>query len=294
MTDPALTALPHVFDDTQCALGEGPLWHPGRGQLYWFDILNMRLLTRGAEGRRVWQFDELVSAAGWVDRDRLLIASEKSLSVLNLETGDMDFVHALEEGNEATRSNDGRADPWGGFWIGTMGKDAEPGLGAIYRYYRGELRRMFAPITISNSISFPPDRRHGFFSDTAAKKVWRVSLDEADGWPKGEPEVFIDFTRRGRNPDGAVFDAEGNFWCAEWGASRVSVYDAKGEPLRHAPFAALHTSCPAFGGPDLSTLYVTTARQGLSPEVLATEPHNGQTFAVASGTRGQPEHQVIL
>ncbi|WP_343079861.1 SMP-30/gluconolactonase/LRE family protein [Ostreiculturibacter nitratireducens] len=294
MTDPALTAPPRVFDDTRCALGEGPLWHPERAQLFWFDILNRRLLTRSAEGPKHWKFDEHVSAAGWVDADRLLVASETSLSVLNLETGEKDLAAPLERDNPATRSNDGRADPWGGFWIGTMGKRAEPALGAIYRYYRGEVRQLFAPITISNAISFPPDRRHGYFADTAARKVWRVALSETDGWPRGEPEVFIDFAARDRNPDGAVFDAEGNFWCAEWGASRVSAYDTRGEPLGHVPIPARHTSCPAFGGQDLGTLFVTTARQGLSAAMLEEQPLNGQTFEVKAGVRGQAEHRVIL
>ena len=283
-----------VFDDAQCALGEGPLWHPDRQQLFWFDILNMRLLTRTESGRQVWQFDEHVSAAGWVDRNRLLIASENSLSLFDIEKGGAEFLCDLESDNPLTRSNDGRADPWGGFWIGTMGKAAEREAGAIYRFYRGELRRLFAPITISNAISFPPDRRFGVFADTARQKVWRVALDPETGWPNADPETFIDYAKLYRNPDGAVVDAEGTFWCAEWGSSRVSAYDGAGKPLRHIDIPARHTSCPAFGGTDLTMMYVTTARQDLSDEVLQIEPQNGQTFAVVSRTTGQTEHQVIL
>jgi len=132
-----------VFDDRRCELGEGPLWHPGRKQLFWFDILGKRLLTRTDDGARDWQFSELVSAAGWVDDENLLIASETALFRFDLDSGARSEVCALEADQPNTRSNDGRADPQGGFWIGTMGKTAEPGAGAIYRWFRGELRRLF-------------------------------------------------------------------------------------------------------------------------------------------------------
>ena len=136
--------MSHVHDETPCALGEGPLWHPERGQLFWFDIVGKRLHTREEGNTRTWQFEDHVSAAGWVSRNELLIASERELFLFDAETAEARHVCALEADNPVTRSNDGRADPWGGFWIGTMGKNAEPKAGAIYRCYRGELRRLHA------------------------------------------------------------------------------------------------------------------------------------------------------
>ena len=129
-----MTAL---FDPRMCDLGEGPVGHPDRQQLFWFDILGKRLLSQTSDGPQEWHFPELVSAAGVIDRDTLMIASETALFRCNLETGAKREIAALEADNPTTRSNDGRADPFGGFWIGTMGKQAEPGAGAIYRYYRG-------------------------------------------------------------------------------------------------------------------------------------------------------------
>ena len=136
-----------IWDDTPCILGEGPLWHPLRGQLFWFDIVKHRLYTRENGKHRSWAFEEHVSAAGWVDETRLLIASETRLFTFDVDSGLRRDVHALEADNRVTRSNDGRADPWGGFWIGTMGKKAEPGAGAIYRYFKGELRTLYPGIT---------------------------------------------------------------------------------------------------------------------------------------------------
>ncbi len=143
-----------VFDGRPCLLGEGPLWHPEREQLFWFDILGKRLLTVEDGHAKHWAFAEYVSAAGWTGRDTLLIASETALFHFNLETGQREDIAPLEPANQQSRSNDGRADPWGGFWIGTMGKNAEPGFGAIYRYYRGALEPLFFDISISNAICF--------------------------------------------------------------------------------------------------------------------------------------------
>lgn len=286
--------MSQIYDDRPCQLGEGPLWHPERQELFWFDILGRTLMSRGQTGPRIWAFDELTSAAGWIDRDRLLVASESALWVMDLESGARDRVTALEADNPITRSNDGRADPWGGFWIGTMGKHAEKEAGAIWRYYRGEMRRLFPSITISNAISFSPDHRFGFFADTARQIVWKVALDPLHGWPRGEVELFLDLSGTDRNPDGAVFDADGTLWLAEWGSSRVAAYGPDGAFLRAVTVGGRHSSCPAFGGVDFSTLFVTTARVDLSEEILATEPQNGCVFAAEPGVRGLPEHRVIL
>ena len=279
-----------IFDNRPCELGEGPLWHPGRAQLFWFDILGRRLMTQANGVQQEWRFAELVSAAGWISRDELLMASETRLFRFDLGTGASETVAALEADNPATRSNDGRADPQGGFWIGTMGKSAQAGAGAIWRYYRGTLRKIFDKITISNSICFPPDGRTAQFSDTVTGRVMRVALD-SEGWPKAEPETFLDLTAEGLNPDGAVVDAAGLTWLAEWGSARVSAYAPDGTRVRVVGFDAPHTSCPAFGG---DTLYCTTALQGMDAAARAACPHAGKTFMARAVAQGQTEHQVIL
>ncbi|MEC9403075.1 MAG: SMP-30/gluconolactonase/LRE family protein, partial [Pseudomonadota bacterium] len=197
-----------VFDERQCTLGEGPLWHPERQQLFWFDILNKRLLSRDNGTEKTWQFDEYVSAAGWVSRTELLIASSSKLFLFNLETEASAKICDLEADNAVTRSNDGRADPKGGFWIGTMGFGAEKNAGSIYRYYKGELRKLFSDITISNAICFSPDGKTAYFADTDTLTIQKVALD-AEGWPAGAPSLFVDLSADGFNPDGAVVDSEG-------------------------------------------------------------------------------------
>lgn len=279
-----------IFDDRRCELGEGPLWHPLRNQLFWFDILGRRLLTQDKTGSRQWEFPQMVSAAGWVSKDDLLIASETGLFRFNLADGTSEPLVTLEADNPQTRSNDGRADPQGGLWIGTMGKKAEQGAGAIYRYYRGQVRKLFPAISIPNSMCFTPDGRTAQFADSPTRRVMRVSLD-AQGWPVGEPQVFLSLPPDGPEPDGAVIDAQGVTWLAEWGAARVAAYAPDGSFLRSVAFDAPHTSCPAFGG---TTLYCTSALQGMDAAARMAHPDAGKTFMAEKVAEGQLEHQVIL
>lgn len=282
-----------IFDDRRCELGEGALWHPARKQMFWFDILNQSLLSQDQDGPRQWRFPELVSAAGWVTDEVLLIAGERDLFLFDLESEEIETLCLLEQDKPKNRPNDGRADPFGGFWIGTMGKKAEAAAGAIYRYYRGELRQLFGGITIPNSISFPPGGAFAHFSDTVTGRVMRVALD-AEGWPKGTPETFLDLTAEGLNPDGAVVDANGVLWLAQWGAGRVAAYAPDGSFLRAVEFDAPHTSCPAFAGPNLSALICTTAQEGMDAAARAAHPNAGKVFVAEGIAKGQAEHQVIL
>lgn len=283
-----------IFDDRACFLGEGPLWHPLRQQLFWFDIINKKLLTQAGGIKKSWDFDFIVSAAGWVDHDTLLIGSENGFVKFDIETGTHTHLADVEADNPGTRSNDGRADPWGGFWLGTMGKKAENEAGSIYRYYKGKVETLFTGITITNAICFTPDRQFAYFADTEIGIVNRVALDPQTGVPTGQPEVFLDLSGEGLNPDGAVVDASGTIWIAQWGAGRVAAYDSAGQFVREIAVSAPHSSCPAFGGENLTTLFCTTAQQGMTVAQLEAHPLAGQVFYVPDAAKGQQEHQVIL
>ncbi len=284
-----------IHDGRLCELGEGALWHPMRNQLFWFDILGKKLHSIEKGQARTWSFVEMVSAAGWLSRDHLLIAGERDLFLFDLESEDIETLVELEADKPANRSNDGRADRQGGFWISTMSKrgEADPGAGAIYRWYRGELRQIFTGLTIPNAICFAPDGRTAYFADTPTQRIQQVALDQ-DGWPCAAPETFVDLAPEGLYPDGATVDAEGNLWNAQWGAGRVACYCPQGKFLRAMTFDAPHTSCPAFGGPGLATLYCTTAQEGLSATDRAAHPLSGATFAADAATRGLAEPPVDL
>lgn len=281
------------FDNTICSLGEGPLWHPVRQQLFWFDIHGQALHTREENSTRSWDFDENVSAAGWVDESHLLIASETRLFRMNIETGASEDVIGLEPDLSDNRSNDGRADPWGGFWIGTMGKNDLGPTGAFYRYYKGNLTQLWDSVTIPNAICFTPDRKQAYFCDTIDNLMKRVTLD-SDGWPIGQPKVWLDLSGQPFGADGAVIDADGNIWNAQWNGWRVACYDPEGTLLREIPVNGSHSSCPAFGGPDLTTLFCTTAAGRVSEADKERSSQHGMVFFKENVARGQAEHQVIL
>ncbi|WP_226626697.1 SMP-30/gluconolactonase/LRE family protein [Alloyangia pacifica] len=284
-----------VFDARTCALGEGVLWHPLREELFWFDITGRRLLSHHpATGHtRAVPLTEMCSAAAWIDRDRLLVASETGLWTYDVTTGVFAHLVDLEKDKAVTRSNDGRADPWGGFWIGTMGKSAEPHAGAIYRHHGGELRTIVDGITIPNALCFDQARGCGYFADTDARLLFRVALD-GSGWPTAAPEVFVDFSHAGLSPDGAVTDAAGTLWVALWGEGAVIEIAPDGSLGPRHEMDAPHSTCPAFGGPDFTTLYCTTATQGLGPDALAEAPRSGAVFAELGAGQGKAEPAFIL
>jgi sugar lactone lactonase YvrE len=281
-----------IFDHRRCELGEGAFWHPERGQLFWFDILNRMLLSVDATGQRHWVFDRMVSACGWLDRDSLLIGSETGLLRFDIDSGATQVIAAIEADRPGNRSNDGRADRQGGFWLGTMGKEPTPGLGAIWRWYKGELRRLFTGLFIPNSIAFTPDGKVAQFSDTPTGKVWRVALD-SEGWPRGKPELWQDHSPAMIYPDGSVFDGEGRLWQAQWGQGRVVVYGPDGALLRTVPVCGPHSSCPAFGGAGLTTLYCTTALEHMSQADRAAQPDAGKVFHLPNAGKGLAEPRIL-
>lgn len=283
-----------VFSNKKCQLGEGPLWHPLRAELLWFDITNNILHAQNADQHRLYNFDQNVSAAAWVDETSVLISGESDLKILSLESGEQTSLINVDADNHITRSNDGRADRQHGFWVSTMGKNAEQDAGAIYRFYKGELRCLHKNITIPNAICFSPNGDTAYFADSMKKCVFKQRLDVQTGWPIAEAEIFIDFTPMDKTPDGAVADALGNIWIAFWGEARVEGFSSDGKSKGKMSFPTPHTTCPAFGGDDMSTLFVTTAMQGLDDAALSKDVNAGKTFSSATNIIGIAEPNVVL
>ena len=287
-----MTAI--AISPAKCALGEGPLWHPLTGDLYWFDIIENTLHRRGAQASATWVFEQNVSAAGWINETDLLIASETELFRFSTTNETMEPIVPLEAQNPLTRSNDGRADRAGGFWIGTMGKNAQAQAGAIYRFWKGELRTIRDNVSIPNAICFSPSGDTAYYTDTVLSIVFSQALHPITGWPEDDPEPFLDFTHQARSPDGAVTDAKGNIWIAFWGEGRVQGFSRKGKPLDSVNIPTPNATCPAFSGKDLKTMCITSAMQGLGEESKAQDNPAGQTFAAQVRVKGLLEPAVIL
>lgn len=284
-----------LFVDSRCELGEGPFWHPLLDRLFWFDILNRTMLSADADGRIVDRvvFKDTVAAAAVIDKDHLAVAQSGVLLNYDLTSDTSTPIIEIESDIPGNRTNDSRVDPSGGFWIGTMGRRAEAGAGSVYQYKSGKLTRILSGIRIPNSTCFSPDGRTAYFTD-AGRVIIKCALDPETGLPIGEWTEFATIEGPG-GADGAVVDSEGFLWSARWGGSRVvrMAPDGRVDRIVEVPGVS-RVSCPAFGGKDGKTLYLTTAREGASPEELAHEPYAGSVFAVQVDVPGSPDPLLAL
>ncbi|MCO4319408.1 SMP-30/gluconolactonase/LRE family protein [Phyllobacterium sp. 21LDTY02-6] len=284
-----------IFHDEACELGEGPGYDPLTGNVWWFDIVTGRLFEKPLSGgaASVHELGQMASALAIVDANRQLISTETGLFLRDRRSGALTMHQPIEADNPSTRSNDARVHPAGAFWIGTMGKKAEKGAGSIYWYRQGELRKLFADMTITNSICFAPDGRTAYFADTGRNIIWRVETDAETGLPSGEPVVFHEHREKG-GVDGAVVDAEGNLWNACWGRSAVDIYAPTGQRIRTIDLPVQQTSCPAFVSETSGDIIVTTAFQDMSANARRGDPDAGKTLLVKTEGKGRLDPPVRL
>lgn len=284
-----------VLCDERCHLGEGPTYDAATDTAWWFDIVERRLFEShlGSGRTTIHSLGVMGSALGRIDAHRQLVVADDGLYVRTLADGRMELFRPLEADNSATRSNDARVHPSGTFWIGTMGRRAEPGAGAIYALHRGELSLLYREITIPNAICFSPDGAVGYFADTGKNVLFRVDLDAATGLPRGAPVPLVR-RRGGGGIDGAVVDVDGLIWNARWGGGCIDVYSPQGQHLRSLRVPARQSSCPAFVGRDFSRLLVTSAWQDMGDDARRTDPGHGRTFVLDVAARGRPEPDVKL
>lgn len=279
----------------RCTLGEGPLWHPQRERLFWFDIPAGHLHECDALGQlqATRKFREPASAAGWLDLDTLLVATASGLHRLDLASGARQQVIAIEADNPATRTNDGRIGPDGSFWFGTMARQETPEDGTYYRYHQGQLDQLIQPISVPNATCFSPDGKSAYLADTPQMVIWRWPLDGA-GNPIGDRQVHIDLRGQQIFPDGAVCDVEGYLWNARWGSSQIARHAPDGSLDRVIDLPVSQPTCPAFGGQGLKTLYITSASKGLSEDELERQEDAGKTFMIEVEVPGFPEQRAVV
>jgi len=279
--------------DAQNTLGEGVTWCTRSQSLYWTDIhASVLWRYRPSDGStRRWPMPErLASFALCEDDGWLLLGLASGLAFFHLERGELIRIAEVEAGLP-TRLNDGACDRQGRFVFGTLhepvGGEPRRAAGAFYRLHADlKLEQLpLGPVAISNSIAFSPDGATMYYCDSFTRTVHRCSY----GDNVTEACVHIDLTQQRGEPDGSAVDSEGGLWNAEWGASRVVRYDRNGKPDLVINVPACQPTRVAFGGERLNTLYITSARDGLSAEALANEPHAGGLFAIEVPFIGIPE-----
>ena len=274
----------------QAALGEGALWNPETARLYWVDI----------EGRALHVFDpatgddrhyptgKRIGTVVPMRNGNALVALQTGIYELNLRTGQL-TRRADPVTDENLRFNDGKCDPAGRFWVGTFDLLLRAHAGTLYRHDPdGSTHVMLRRITNSNGIAWSLDKTTMYYIDTPTLAVQAFDYDDATGCI-AHPRVIIRIPEGSGGPDGMTIDAEGKLWVALWGAGRVHRYDpATGELLQVVEVPAPFTSSCAFGGPGLKTLFITTARGGLTPQQCHEFLLSGNVFAVEPGVAGVP------
>lgn len=280
-----------VFSEEVCHLGEGPTCDPVSGIVYWFDIVEKRMLEKSwPDGPTLVQaLPEMASAIAFTPDRKQIVLTESGLHVRDRVSGGLLLLQPIEAADPATRSNDARVHPSGAFWIGTMGKNDESGAGSIYWYREGELRLLYPGISIPNSICFSPEGDVAYYADSGPNRLFRVACDPATGLPVGEPAIFLDQGGQEGSIDGSVCDADGLIWNARWGSGALDCYAPDGRHLRRIDIPARLSSCPAFVGPDADRIVVTSARKGMDEAARQADPLAGQTFLVDLPVRGRHE-----
>lgn len=276
--------------DSRDVLGEGPVWDAARGVLWWLDIKGRRLHRYDPETgeRDETALPVLASSVAPRADGTLVMAAQEGLGVWNVDEGRFELREQVEPDRPWNRANDGNVDVHGRYWFGTMDDAIERSTGAIYRLDPDwTCTRILDGIGISNTLVCSPDGRILYVADTLEGLVRAYEMDPATG-ELGPNRIFIDARGESWGPDGSATDSEGYVWNAQWGAGRVVRYAPDGRPDRVIEVPASQPSSCAFGGPDLQTLYITTARQDLSEAQLSDQPLAGGLFAVKPGVRGLP------
>ena len=290
---PESSSVPIPWSAMAGVLTEGPRWHAERAELLWVDILG-RTLHRGRPG-----LDGSLESVDTITLDRHVGAVAPAVGgyVLAAGTGflyvdDAGAVHELAQpaaGRSDVRMNDGACDAQGRFWAGTMAYDESPGAGTLYRLeLDGSCTTVLSGLTISNGIGWSPDGATMFLADSGTSRVDAFDFDASSG-DISRRRTIVAIQEPGVAPDGLTVDEDGGIWVALWGGGAVRRYRPDGTLLTVVPLPVDRPTSCVFGGPDRSTLFVTTARQGLDDEALSRQPHAGRVFRIEGlGVRGAP------
>lgn len=283
--------------DCQCSLGEGIFWDARAGCLWWVDVpLPSRLFRLVPESGQLdsWDMDEMVTAVAVRENGRgLIVVSHGGINFFDPENPGLKRILDPEPMKPFNRGNDGAADPAGRFWFGTMQNNIAPdgsgfeiisASGGLYRMDPDlSCHTMATDITIANTLCWAPDASMMYFTDTVTGTLFAYDFDAATGAISNRR----DFARFDRGyPDGSTVDAEGYLWNARWDGSCVVRFAPDGSVDRVIEVPAAQVTNCAFGGDELSTLFITTARHGLSPADLEKTPGAGNIFAVSPGVQG--------
>lgn len=275
--------------DAKARLGEGSIWHPGENKLYWVDIEGklLHIYDPSTNTDRQLSLGSRVGTVVPVKGAGALVALQSGIHKIDTKTGQLTLIANPLPDTVNLRFNDGKCDPAGRFWVGTLALDSRRKGALLYRMDKDKsIHIMLDSVTISNGIVWTADKKTMYYNDTPTGTIQGFDYDDKTGAISNR-RVVIRIPRGGGGPDGMTIDADGNLWVALWGSGTVGKYDPKtGELLQKVIVPAPNVSSCAFGGKDLDILYITTARAWVSEDRLKQFPLSGGLFSVKPGVKG--------
>ena len=275
--------------DARANVGEGPLWHAPSQRFYWVDINHneVHIYTPGDGADRTIDVGQKVGTVVVRAKGGLLLALHHGLGFLDIDSEKITMLCDPEADLTDNRFNDGKCDPAGRFWAGTMSLSRNPGTANLWRLDPDlSVHRMLEGVTVSNGLVWSLDHRTMYYIDTSTLKVDAFDYELETGAIANRRPV-VSFPEDTGKPDGMAIDVRGMLWIAHFGGSCVSCWDpATGAMLQTIEVPTDNVTACAFGGPNLDDLYITTARVKLNEEQLQQQPHAGGVFVVKPGVQG--------
>lgn len=291
-----------VVHDAPMLVGESAIWHEVESALYWVDIegLTVNRLHAASGKFSAWKMGSNPSALAIDDNNVLVVATRERLLRLNTTDGAETPIADAPYDPSKVRFNDGRVDPAGRFWIGTMYEPRDQPAAEMYVLDRDNLRCAWrGGMTNSNGLAWSLDGRTMFHADTTTHRIDCYDFDVATGEHSNRRTILTFPTDKtapdyGGRPDGATMDAEGMYWVAMFEGGRVLRISPSGEILREIKLPVRCPTSVCFGGPDLRTLYITSASHGRSSEEIAQYPHTGKVLSVRLDVAGREEPEYAI
>lgn len=276
-------------------LGEGPVWDSAKHRLLWVDILRGHIheyYPKYGEHKTI-DVGEKIGAVALRRGGGLVAALQSGFYFVDEESGARTPIANPEAHISGNRFNDGKCDPAGRFWAGTMSLHDEPKKGSLYTLETGgTVRRKVEGVSISNGLAWSGDGSLMYYIDTPTKEVAVFDFDVSSGNISNR-RVAIRIPYDFGDPDGMTIDTKGALWIAHWDGWQVTRWNPEsGELLARIKLPAARITSCTFGGDGLKDLYITSAREGLSEEALEAQPLAGSVFVIkACGSQGLPPHQ---
>src|SRR5512146_1119047 len=283
---------PRCIQPANAILGEGPSWDARQEVLYWVDIKRPAIFrlepTRGQTGH--WPMPNPVGCvAPTRNPARLVFADSEGFGFLDVQTGQIARLADPERDLAGHRFNDGKVDRAGRFWTGTMDDQCIRDSGSLYRLdCDGAVHRMDSGFICSNGLGWSPDDSTMYFTDSMTRTIWAYDFDLRRGAVGGR-RVFAKLGEGDGVPDGLTVDSEGCVWSAIWDGWRLIRYTPGGSIDREVRMPVQRPSSCMFGGPDLKTLYITSACVELGWQALRSGPLAGALFSLECEVPGLPE-----